>query len=96
MDKTHYNWLTKRFIFMVLLGLIFIPSTEAGCWDPIEPIFSVEEFDDVRCKDMSALDISSRPGLIETLTFNSETIEGGGEMMCMICSVLFNPPIQNL
>ncbi len=68
------SWLTKRFIFIVLLGLIFIPSAKAGCWGPIERIFSVEEFDDVRCKDMSALDISGRPGLIETLTFNPETI----------------------
>jgi serine protease AprX len=41
---------------------------------PPPPISSVEPFDDVRWKDLSQLDLSGQPGLIETLTYNLETI----------------------
>ncbi len=40
----------------------------------IKPIDSVKEFDDVRWKDLSKLDISSMPNLIPTLRFNQKTI----------------------
>ena len=41
---------------------------------PPPTIDSVEPFDDVRWKDLSQLDLSDQPGLIETLTYNLETI----------------------
>jgi predicted outer membrane repeat protein len=41
---------------------------------PPPPTSSVEPFDDVRSMDLSGLDLSDRNGLIETLSFNKETI----------------------
>ncbi|MGB2865480.1 MAG: S8 family serine peptidase, partial [Sedimentisphaerales bacterium] len=40
----------------------------------VKPIESVNEFDDVRAKDLSNLDLSSRKGLITTLKFNQKTV----------------------
>jgi serine protease AprX len=40
----------------------------------IRPINSVREFDDVRWKDMSKLNLSDRKGLITTLRFNQKTV----------------------
>lgn len=40
----------------------------------VQPITSVKEFDDVRWKDLSKLDLSDKKGLIATLTFNQKTI----------------------
>jgi len=40
----------------------------------VKSIESVNEFDDVRSKDLSKLDLSSRKGLIATLQFNQETV----------------------
>jgi len=40
----------------------------------IRPIKSVKEFDDVRWKDMSKLDLSSNTGLPTTLNFNLKTV----------------------
>jgi hypothetical protein len=40
----------------------------------VKPIESVNEFDDVRSKDLSKLDLSSRKGLIATLKFNQRTV----------------------
>ncbi len=41
---------------------------------PPPPVSSVEPFDDIRSMDMSNLDLSGRNGLIETLSFNQETV----------------------
>jgi serine protease AprX len=38
------------------------------------PIHSVKDFDDVRFRDLSKLDLSDRRGLIQTLTFNMGTV----------------------
>jgi hypothetical protein len=46
----------------------------AGSLQSIRPIDSVNEFDDVRWKDLSKLDLSGRPNLIATLTFNQKTV----------------------
>lgn len=43
----------------------------------VQPITSVKEFDDVRWKDLSKLDLSDKKGLIATLTFNQKTIWPG-------------------
>ncbi|HUU15892.1 MAG TPA: hypothetical protein VMW72_01985 [Sedimentisphaerales bacterium] len=40
----------------------------------VKPIKSVKEFDGVRSKDLSKLDLSSRKGLIATLEFDQETL----------------------
>jgi hypothetical protein len=39
-----------------------------------KPVESVNEYDDVRWKDLSKLDLSARRGLIKTLTFNQKTV----------------------
>jgi len=40
----------------------------------VQPITSVKEFDDVRWKDLSKLDLSDKKGLIATLRFNQKTV----------------------
>lgn len=40
----------------------------------VRPVKSVEQFDDVRWKDMSKLDLSDKKGLIPTLRFNLKTV----------------------
>ncbi len=42
--------------------------------NPSAPLDPISEFDDVRSKNLSMHDLSDRPGLIRTLTFNLETI----------------------
>jgi len=79
--KSSYNWLMLNLVLMVLLEVLFSSDAKGGCWFPVQPIFSVEEFDDVNCKDMSSIDISDRPNLPATLTFNRETIWPQGDKM---------------
>jgi hypothetical protein len=47
----------------------------------VKPIESVKEFDDVRWKDMSKLDLADRRGLVATLVFNQKTIWPAPEKM---------------
>ncbi len=47
----------------------------------LEPVESVEEFDDIRSKDLSKLDLSKRKKLIQTLQFNQKTIWPAPEKM---------------
>jgi len=61
-------------VLTVLLWGGLSSDAKAGCWFPVEPIYSVDEFDDVRCKDMSSIDLSDRPNLPATLWYNQETI----------------------
>jgi serine protease AprX len=49
-------------------------SGGSGSFKTIRPINSVKEFDDVRWKDMSKLNLSDRRGLIATLRFNQKTV----------------------
>ena len=49
-------------------------TTSSGSFTTVRPIESVEEFGDVRFKDMSKLDLSDRPNIIRTLTFNQKTV----------------------
>lgn len=58
--------------FVLCCGLS--SDSKAGCLLPVEPIYSVDEFDDVRCKDMSSIELSDRPNLPATLWFNQGTI----------------------
>lgn len=51
----------------------------------IRPAQSVKEFDDVRWKDLSSLDLSSKPNLISTLRFNQKTIWPEPNMMPPRC-----------
>jgi len=51
------------------------PHTGPGSsFQTVKPITSIKDFDDVRFKDMSKLDLSDRLGLIQTLTFNMNTV----------------------
>ena len=49
-------------------------TTKRGSFQTVKTIKSVEEFDDLRCKDMSKLDFSKKKGLASTLTFNQKTV----------------------
>ena len=49
-------------------------AAKSASFQTVRPINSVKEFDDVRWKDMSKLDISRRKGLVATLTFNQKTV----------------------
>jgi len=48
--------------------------TRRGSWHPIQPIDSVEPFDDVRDKDLSKLRATEILKVIDTLRFNEKTI----------------------
>jgi subtilisin family serine protease len=50
------------------------PQTTTKAFQDVVPVSSVAEYDDVRWKDMSALDFSSRPDLIATLWFNAKSV----------------------
>jgi len=59
--------------------VVFLVALAAGAESErdlmkVRPVDSVKEFDDVRWKDMSKLDLSKRAGLPETLTFNRATV----------------------
>jgi subtilisin family serine protease len=62
-------WLAAAFIAMNSPG-------ESRGTDPTirRRVASVSPYDDVRGQDLSALDLSKRPGLLETLWFNEKTI----------------------
>ncbi|MHC4737426.1 MAG: S8/S53 family peptidase [Planctomycetota bacterium] len=49
-------------------------STGGGSHQTVQAMTSVKEFDDVRWKDLSKLDLSTRRGLIATLWFNQKTV----------------------
>jgi hypothetical protein len=49
-------------------------NTGGGSFRTARPIKSVNEFDDVRWKDLSKLNLSGRANLIATLTFNEKTV----------------------
>ncbi len=51
----------------------------------VRPITSVDQFDDVRWKDMRNLNLSERPGLPATLTFNESTVWPGAARMPAGC-----------
>lgn len=47
---------------------------QGGSFKTVRPIAEVNEFDDVRWKDMSQLDLSTKSNLPSTLTFNQKTV----------------------
>ncbi|UCE46755.1 MAG: hypothetical protein JSW47_14215, partial [Phycisphaerales bacterium] len=49
-------------------------ATKRGSFQTVKTIKSVNEFDDVRAKDLSKFDLSAQEGLIATLTFNQKTV----------------------
>jgi subtilisin family serine protease len=52
----------------------FGKQTSTAAPPKVATLGSVNEFDDVRSKDLSGLDLSQRAGLISRLTFNRETV----------------------
>lgn len=53
-------------------GMVSVGGNQS--FQTVQPITAVEEFANVRWKDLSSVDLSGRPGLPETLTFNQKTI----------------------
>ena len=56
---------------------LYLTSSEysgSGSFQTVRPIKSVKQFDDVRSKDMSKLDLSRKVGLVGTLRFNEKTV----------------------
>jgi serine protease AprX len=52
-----------------------IPAVgKRSSFQTVRPVKSVEQYDDVRWKDLSKLDLSARKGLVPTLRFNQKTI----------------------
>lgn len=49
-------------------------APKRGSFQTVRPVKSVEQFDDVRWKDMSKLDLSDKKDLIPTLRFNQKTV----------------------
>jgi len=60
------------------------PAKKAS-FQAIRPVQSVKEFDDVRWKDLSSLDLSGKPNLIHTLRFNEKTIWPKAEKLPAEC-----------
>ena len=56
------------------VSCLYVTRSDFNTFQPPEVITSVEPYDDVRCKDMSQLDLSDRPDLPATLWFNLDTI----------------------
>ena len=50
------------------------PGEPTGSLQTVRPVSSVDEYDDVRWKDLSKLDLSGREGLPATLKFNEKTV----------------------
>ncbi|MBX7259696.1 MAG: hypothetical protein K1Y02_25295, partial [Candidatus Hydrogenedentes bacterium] len=49
-------------------------AMSSGSFQTIRPVSAVGEFDDVRWKDLKALNLAERTGLIATLNFNQKTV----------------------
>jgi serine protease AprX len=49
-------------------------AAKRASFQTVRPVKSVEQYDDVRWKDLSKLDLSGRKGLVPTLRFNQKTI----------------------
>jgi serine protease AprX len=49
-------------------------SGGSGSFQTVRPIEIVKEYDDVRWKDMSKLNLTGRKGLVASLTFNQKTV----------------------
>jgi serine protease AprX len=67
----------KNITFLVLavvLCLTVLGAHKSSSFQTIQPIKSVKEFDDVRWKDLSKLNLSGKPGILRTLRFNEKTI----------------------
>ena len=64
-----------RFFFLDYhLSGLYVTRSDYDTFVPPTPVTSVHEYEDVRSKDLSNLDLSNRPELPATLTFNQETI----------------------
>jgi serine protease AprX len=60
---------------VAIADIISITGTSSsGCPWMVQPLNVVNEFDDVRCNDISRFDLSDKPNLPATLWFNKHTI----------------------
>ncbi len=68
----YYGGIMTTAKLIILLILIVSPG-RAGI-AAIEPVDSVSEFDDVRWKDLSSIDVADLRKCLDTLTFNKDTV----------------------
>jgi serine protease AprX len=59
---------------LILLWILIAAAVAAGTSRIIEPVDSVREFDDVRWKDLSGIDVTELRKCFDTLTFNKDTV----------------------
>jgi hypothetical protein len=59
---------------LVLLSILIAAPVRAGTFRNIEPADSVREFDDVRWKNLSDVNVSELRKCLDTLTFNKDTV----------------------
>src|ERR1017187_9583445 len=60
-------------LFLIIPVVVLLVRGEQD-FMPLKPIKEVKEYQDVRFKDLSKLDLSARPGLPATLCFNQKTV----------------------
>ena len=58
----------------ILLSILIFAPMPVGASRNIEPVDSVNEFDDVRWKDLNGVDIAELRKCLDTLTFNKDTV----------------------
>jgi len=58
----------------IILLILTVTAGQAGGFRDIEPVNSVNKFDDVRWKDLNGVDIAELQKSLDTLTFNKDTV----------------------
>ena len=61
-------------VLFTLVGILLVGSHHVKASRQEKSKLTIEPFDDVRSKDLSKVDLSSRKGLIATLKFNEQTV----------------------
>jgi serine protease AprX len=59
---------------LIILSILIVAPVSAGTSRDIEPVDSVNEFDDVRWKDLSGVEVAELRRYLDTLAFNKETV----------------------
>jgi subtilisin family serine protease len=59
---------------IIIISILIAAPLQAGTFRDIEPVNSVSEYDDVRWKDLSGIEVVELQKCFDTLTFNKDTI----------------------
>ncbi len=71
-----------RFFFSnYKVSALYVTRSDYSTFYPPEEVTTVQPYDDVRSKDLRQVDLSTQPGLLETLTFNIDTYWPTATMM---------------